>query len=229
MLPWMSEIEEVISILFFLQFTLIVILLQIIAKEKKKRRTEIIISRITLQYFIRSNFNIKKRSLKNLKNPQNALGTFLPRTLWIQKYLQQPSTTSLNSIKRNIVSENGTSFVVSNRGLNLSFIATRLYPASSSHDDYKFHPHRVSYSKLYRFCEYDIETRTLETVRVCARVYAGSYVWKIHDYRSRKKVYRRRKMHRTWRRKRRPRRNRKSVERKAILPDETSATVFRST
>lgn len=77
----MSEIEEVISILFFLQFTLIVILLQIIAKEKKKRRTEIIISRITLQYFIRSNFNIKKRSLKNLKNPQNALGTFLPRTL----------------------------------------------------------------------------------------------------------------------------------------------------
>ena len=170
----MSEIEEVISILFFLQFTLIVILLQIIAKEKKKRRTEIIISRITLQYFIRSNFNIKKRSLKNLKNPQNALGTFLPRTLWIQKYLQQPSTTSLNSIKRNIVSENGTSFVVSNRGLNLSFIATRLYPASSSHDDYKFHPHRVSYSKLYRFCEYDIETRTLETVRVRSRM-CGKY------------------------------------------------------
>lgn len=143
---------------------------------------------------------------------------------------QEPAITylpSLNSIKRNIVSENRTSFVVSNRGLNLSFIATRftIYPASSSHD-YKFHPHRVSYSKLYRFCEYDIETRTLD-VYVC--VYMRSYVWKIHDYRSQKKVYRRREMHRTCRRKRRPRRNRKSVERKAILPDETSATVFRST
>lgn len=83
---------------------------------------------------------------------------------------QEPAITylpSLNSIKRNIVSENRTSFVVSNRGLNLSFIATRftIYPASSSHD-YKFHPHRVSYSKLYRFCEYDIETRTLD-VCVC--------------------------------------------------------------
>lgn len=39
---------------------------------------------------------------------------------------QEPAITylpSLNSIKRNIVSENRTSFVVSNRGLNLSFIA----------------------------------------------------------------------------------------------------------
>lgn len=51
MLPWMSEIEEVISILFFLQFTLIVILLQIIAKEKKKRRTEII-SRISIKNYV---------------------------------------------------------------------------------------------------------------------------------------------------------------------------------
>lgn len=51
MLPWMSEIEEVISILFFLQFTLIVILLQIIAKEKKKRRTEII-SRINIKNYV---------------------------------------------------------------------------------------------------------------------------------------------------------------------------------
>lgn len=47
----MSEIEEVISILFFLQFTLIVILLQIIAKEKKKRRTEII-SRISIKNYV---------------------------------------------------------------------------------------------------------------------------------------------------------------------------------
>lgn len=51
MLPWMSEIEEVISILFFLQFTLIVIFLQIIAKEKKKRRTEII-SRINIKNYV---------------------------------------------------------------------------------------------------------------------------------------------------------------------------------
>lgn len=142
---------------------------------------------------------------------------------------QEPAITylpSLNSIKRNIVSENRTSFVVSNRGLNLSFIAihhlsslfiTRLQIPSASRFLFQALP-------ILRIRHRDKDTRRMY---VC--VYMRSYVWKIHDYRSQKKVYRRREMHRTCRRKRRPRRNRKSVERKAILPDETSATVFRST